>query len=253
MSPLFLDISSAGQYLVNSCDARLRIDFSPASLLINTSDDEKYSYKIQSIKLWVKKITPNNNALLSMNRSLLTNNSNLEYVFQRPIIQTYVFPSNQDIISLDNIFSGLLPNKLHLCILPQSSANGAYKENGAYFTHGNISSLQLEVNGHTVSSFQCDFKNDQIARLFHHNIIDLQSNDNLLTLKNFAKGRTIYSWNLTPAETGDTLPVDRSGNLRLSLRTCKPNTENLILYVIGLTTALIEIDAGRRVKCSYLM
>ena len=45
MTPLLLDISSTGQYLVNSCDLRLRLDFAPASLLINSPDKPEYDYK----------------------------------------------------------------------------------------------------------------------------------------------------------------------------------------------------------------
>ena len=253
MTPLLLDISSSGQYLINSCDARLRLDFSPAALLINTSDAEEYDYKIQSIKLWVKKIIPNNNALMSLNKSLTSENSCLEYVFQRPIMQTFVYPANQQVICLDNIFNSIIPNKVFLFFLTQSSANGSYHNNGAHFTHANISSLRLEANGQTISAFHADFEQEQFANLFHHTLSNVQCSDNLLTLKNFKKGRTIFCWNLASHETGDTLPIETTGNLRLSIQSKKINTENLIIYVLGLTTAVIQIDAGRRVKTSYLM
>ena len=253
MSPLLLDIASTGQYLINSCDLRLRLDFSPASLLINSPDNIAYDYKIQSVKLWVKKIVPNSNALMSLNKSLLTNNGCLEYIFQRPVMQTYVYPANQQVLCLDNLYNGIIPSQIYLFFLRQSSANGSYKDNGAYFTNGNISSLRLEVNGCATSCFTTDFESDQFAQVFHHTLANIQSNDHLLSLKNFKKGRTIYCWNLTASDTGETLPIEATGNLRLNIQSKKPNTENLIVYVLGLSTAIIEIDSGRRVKTSYLM
>ena len=80
--------------------------------------------------------------------------------------------------------------------------------------------------------------------------------DNLskyIPLKNFQKGRTIFSWNLSSSDSTETLPIEHTGNLRLSIQSKNTNTENLIVYVLGLTTALVEIDSGRRVKTSYLM
>ena len=49
------------------------------------------------------------------------------------------------------------------------------------------------------------------------------------------------------------LQVERSGNVRISVQTVKPLAENMIVYVIGLTNGLIEIDGSRRVKASYLL
>ena len=253
VTPLLLDVSSSGQYLLNSCDARLRLDLSPASLLINSHDSEKYGYKIEALKLWTKKIVPNSNALMSLNKSLLRSNRSIEYLFQRPIVKTYVFPAGQNMLSMDNIFNGIIPNRVHFCMLRQASANGSQINNGAYLTHGSLSSIRLEVNGNIISSFQTDFKNEEIAHLFHHNILNNDCEDNLITYNNFIDGRTIYTWQLAAKECEGTLPIEKMGNLRMTLQTAGTNLENLVIFIFGLTSALLEIDAGRRVRTSYLM
>ena len=59
MTPLKLNISSSGFYLMNGTDIRIRLDLSPAKLIINASDDTKnYTYSVENVKLWVQKSHP---------------------------------------------------------------------------------------------------------------------------------------------------------------------------------------------------
>ena len=74
-------------FLMNGVDIRLKFDFCPTNILINAADESGYKYMIQTAKLWTKKIAPNPDALLSLNRSLINTNSDIEYVFGRPIIK----------------------------------------------------------------------------------------------------------------------------------------------------------------------
>ena len=86
MTPLKFNISSADFYLLNGVDIRLRFDLAPAKLIINSYDDNDYSYVVHSVKLWTQKIIPDPAALLSLNKSLL-NNQTIEYIHDRPIIK----------------------------------------------------------------------------------------------------------------------------------------------------------------------
>ena len=76
---------------------------------------------------------------------------------------------------------------------------------------------------------------------------------NLLSQKTFKDGRTIFVWDLRPSDSSDTIPLERSGNLRLNIQTSTVNTENYIVYVVGVTNGLITVDSNKRVKTSYLM
>ena len=155
-------------------------------------------------------------------------------------------------LSLDNIFNGIIPHKLYLFFIRQSAVNGSYKDNAAFLTHCNISSLQLQVNGNIVTSLNTSFPNE-IANVFHHTLLNNKNEKNLLDLKNFKEGRTIFTWDLRTSESSDVLALERSGNIRLNIQSSVANTENMIAYVVGLTTGLIEIDGAKRVRTSYLM
>ena len=252
MIPLNFDLSTSNFYLLNGVDIRLRFDLASPQLLINSFDGVDYNYTIQTVKLWTQKIVPNPDALFSLNKNLLTNNSTIEYIFERPIIKNFVFPSGYSMLSLDNVFNGITPHKLYLFFIRQSSVNGTYKDNAAFLTHCNVSSLQLHVNGNNISQLNGDFP-DHIANIFHHTLINLGSEKNLLTLSNFKQGRTIFTWDLRSSNSDDVLPIERSGNVRLTIQTKEPNKENVIAIVVGMTTGLIEIDATKRVKTSYLL
>ena len=252
MTPLHFDMSSSGFYLLNGVDVRLRFDLAPASVLLNSYDDAHYRYSLQSAKIWVRKVVPHNEALISLNSRLSSLHSSVEYVVDRPIIKNFVFPMGQSILSLDNIFNGIVPHIIYVFFMKQRNSNGDLKRNSAYFTHCNMSAIRMELNGNTVTSLTSNFP-DQIASVFHHTIFNIKEKDGLISLQNFKKGRTIYAWDLSSSDCCDDLKIEKTGNVRMSVQLSTPNTENVIAYVVGVTTRLVEIDSNRRVKTSYLM
>ena len=252
VTPLHLDISTSDFHLLNSVEMRLRFDLCPPSVLINSAEAENFKYTLQNVKIWVQKVISQDEALLSLNQSLLSSNNTIEYIVDRPIIKNFVFPAGQSILSIDNIFNSLIPHTLYVFAIKQRSINGAYNQNAAYFTHCNMSSIRMELNGNTISSLTCNFPN-QIANVFHNSLFHIKNDDNLLTLQNFKQGRTIYIWDLTSSDCSDDLKIEKSGNLRLSIQLAKPNKENIIIYVVGITSGVVEVDASRRIKTSYLM
>ena len=74
-----------------------------------------------------------------------------------------------------------------------------------------------------------------------------------MKFQSYKNGRLIYSCNIRTSNCNDVLNVEKSGNVRIHFQTDKPMTENYFVFVIGITTELIEIDGARRVKTSYLM
>ena len=251
LTPITLDISSSGFYLMNGVEMRLRFDLAPASVVINSHEDE-YKYTLQTAKIWVQKIIPHEEALISLNKNMMNSNSLVEYIVDRPIIKTFVFPAGQSSLTADNVYNSTIPHLIHVFAIKQKSLNGAFNHNAAYLSHCNMSSIRLELNGNMISSMNMNFP-DQIANAFHSSIFHLKHNESLLTLQNFKNGRTIHTWDLSPSDCNDDLNIERSGNLRLSIQLSNALSENMIIFIVGITSGLIEIDSARRVKTSYLM
>ena len=74
-------------------------------------------------------------------------------------------------------------------------------------------------------------------------VYQLKDDENLLTLQSFKNGRTIYSWHLRTSDRRDVLNVEKSGNVRINFQMDTAVTENYFVFVIGITTGLIEIDS----------
>ena len=248
---LNLDMSSCQTFLMDGVDVRIRLDLCSPALLINSYDAEKYIYKIDITKLWGDKIIPFPSALTSLNKSLIAGRS-IEYLFSRPLIRSYVYPTNYNSLTLDNIFTGTIPQAVYVFFMKQSNATGSYCSNGSYFDHANVENLSLEVNGNNMSILTGQFP-DHVALMYQNMIASIKTEGHQIPLQYFKKGRTVHAFDLRSSEATDTIPLEKSGNVRLSIQSSKPNTENIIIYIIGVTTALVSIDHTRAVKTSYLM
>jgi len=246
VAPINLDIATSNFYLLPSVDIRIRFDLAPASMVINSHDNENYKYSLTSVKLWGYKVVPIPGALLSLTKHLSLNNSSIEYLYEKPIVKTYILPSGHSSIVLDNIFNGVIPNQLYTCIIAQTAANGSYSRNACYFTDCNMSNITLDINGNTVSKLECEFPS-KVAQLFYHSITNISNPQNLLTLENFKSGRTILAWNLNPTDADDVINLERTGNLRMNLQFSKSARENFVIYVMGTISGIFEIDANKRV------
>jgi len=250
--PLMLDISTSNFYLLNNVGMRLRFDLAPSSVILNTYGNEEYKYKLDMVKMWCSKIKPVPGALLSLQKHLTNANATIEYLYDKPVVKSFIFPTGHNTLMLDNVFSGMVPNEIFMCIISQTANNGSYTRNASYFSHCNLSNVTLDINGNTVSKLTCTFPS-QIAQIFHNTISNLANTRNLLTIDNFKRGRTIMAWNLSPTTAQDVLNLERTGNVRISLNCAKPPTENHIVFVVGMMSGLFEIDSNRRVTCNNKM
>ena len=79
--------------------------------------------------------------------------------------------------------------------MDQENAKGAYSKNSAYFTHANVNNIRVEVNGHTIFALTGSYP-EHIARMIQSTLDSVQSENNLLTVDSFRKGRTIHAFDL---------------------------------------------------------
>ena len=137
----------------------------------------------------------------------------------------------------------------YFSFLKQPAINGEYNVNREHFSKYILSSLCMEINGNTFASISSSFPNN-VTNLFYHTLSNLRYDKNVLTHQSFKIGRTRYSWDLRTKDCncGDQANVENPVMLELIFRTDTPVTENYFVFVIGITTASIEIDGARRVK-----
>ena len=78
--------------------------------------------------------------------------------------------------------------------------------------------------------------------------IGIESN-NMITNDSFAEGRAVFSFNFVNEVTEDSLPIERSANLRLSLTLDSNLTSPHVVILLADTKGIVSIDNQHVVTC----
>ena len=154
--------------------------------------------------------------MLALNQAMDT--KPLEYVFNKRLFKTFVMGSGESGIMIDQPFGNSIPEKLTMLLVDMKSMSGDPTLNPLCFRHCNLANTHLTINGTTIYNVNTDFDDDDYAHMFYEcqKSIGIES-DNMITHDSFAEGRAVFSFNFINEVTEDSLPVERSANLRLSL------------------------------------
>ncbi|XP_042855398.1 uncharacterized protein LOC122242213 [Penaeus japonicus] len=246
--PLLLDLASLDAYLLDGTDVRIRLEMANKAWVMNTHlDGQNYKIKIDSVRLLIDRVIPHASAIASMNNSLLT--APMQYTYNRTLYKTYILGSNQTNLLVELPFSQIIPQNLYMAIVDMNSMNGAYDRNGLYFQHADLSNTHITINGSTVYNIHSDFPN-HTSSLYYATLETLGlENDHTLAYDGFVKGRTICAFNFIPEDIENGIPLEKSGNMRISLTFKEGVNANRVIIFFANTTGVIEIDAHRHVRC----
>ena len=250
--PINLDLGDVSSYLLDKIDLRLRFELVPPSILIKTTDAAAYTYRVETCKLWVERLTPVPSAMIALNKVMTQNMQTVEYLFNRQLLKTMIMPQQQTSLTIDNIFQGIIPHKLIIFVMDQKALNGDYKKNSSYFIDNNINSIKVEVNGTNLSNISCKFP-DNIAQVFYETMRNIGIDHNtLLNYDNFTKGKAIFCFDTRSSDAAEVVYIEKTGLLRISLVCDAPTNDNRVVFVVGHTTGLLETNIDRRIFTNYL-
>lgn len=248
-APLFLDLSTIDQYLADNVNVRIRLELSNREFILNTDQDGKlFKVQVDLARVWLDRVTPYRSALEAFNNSL--RGRNIEYTFTRSLYKSYVLASNQTSLLAENLWGNIIPSKLFMVIIDLDSFSGKYSRNGLYFSHADLSETHITLNGNTVYHIATDFPYNY-SRLYYTTLQALGlDSQHTLTYDAFANGRTVCAFNFVAEEAENSIAVERSGNLRVSLNFKKPVNKNRLVLFLAETLGVIEIDEQRLVRVS---
>ena len=240
--PLLLDIASLDMYLLDNVDVRIRLELANQSWYMASIGSVPITTHIQKATLWVDKVIPHFNAMKALSEAI--QKQPVEYIFDKTLLKTYVVGSQENNIILEQPFNNVIPEKLTMCFIDNTSFNGSYTRNPLYFPNLDVSQIKVSMNGNNVYTL----KND--TRGYYET---LRSNglqeDNMITYPSFYKGRCIYTFNFLTEEAKDTIPVEMSAHLRISVDFNTPPSTPHILLLIGDSMGILSIDAHRHIQC----
>lgn len=246
--PLLLDIASLDMYLLDNVDVRIRLETaSNAWLIKSNSNPSGITLNINKAKLWVDRVTPHYNALTALNHSLTM--KPLEYIFQKQLHKTYVVGTGESSIMIDQPFAMCIPEKLNMVILDMASFSGLSTQNGLYFNHCNLTNIHITVNGATAYNISPAFPNNYTQCYYETQKSVGIDKDNMLSFSAYKSGRSLFSFNFINEPVEETLPIEVSANLRLSLRFAASLTSPHVIILVAETTGLLSVDNQRNVTC----
>ena len=121
--PLLLDLSSIDMYLLDGVDVRIRLEIANQDWIVKSSTLlPGNGLNIAKAKLWMDRVTPHHNAILTLNQAMAT--KPLEYIFDKTLFKTFVIGSGEPIIMIDQPFGNCIPGTLTMAIVDMSSMSG---------------------------------------------------------------------------------------------------------------------------------
>jgi len=100
--------------------------------------------------LYVHKVNPAPNILLAHARTL--SSASAKYPYRKTEIKTHTLVQGVSGGVMDNIFSGSVPSRVTIALTRHDAFNGTYAQDPYFFTHFNLTSLALSVDGEIVNS-----------------------------------------------------------------------------------------------------
>ena len=232
--PLLLDVSTIDMYLLDGVDVRIRLELANQDWIIKApKQNPQFGINISKAKLWVDKITPHHNTMIALNHAM--NTKPIGYMFNKTLFKTFVIGNNK---------------KLTMLLVDMKSMAGNSTLNPLYFRHCNLANTHITINGSTIYNINTDFNNENYAHMFYESqkSIGIKSN-NMITVDSFSKGRGVFCFNFVNEVTEDSLPIERSANLRLSLTLDNNLTSPHVVISLADTKEIISIDNQRIVTC----
>ena len=247
--PLLLDISTIDMYLLDSVDVRIRLELANQDWIIKSpKQNPHFGINISKAKLWVDRVTPHHNAMIALNHAM--NTKPIEYIFNKTLFKTFVIGNGESGIMIDQPFGNCIPEKLTMLLVDMKSMAGDSTLNPLYFRHCNLANTHITINGSTIYNINTDFNNENYAHMFYESqkSIGIESN-NMITADSFSEGRGVFCFNFVNEVTEDSLPIERSANLRLSLTLDNNLTSPHVVILLADTKGIISIDNQRVVTC----
>ena len=248
--PLMLDVSSLEQFLLDNIPVRIRLELASNNWAINTHQvTADYKLQIDDAKLWIDRIIPNTNALLSLNSSLGKGNKSVDYMFSRTLYKTYVVSANQTSHIIDLPWNQIIPDKLYLCMTDLASFSGNFNRNPLYFQHADVTNIQVQINGVPLYNISAKFPH-QTAQAYYETCSALGLGyDHLLTFEGFKNGGTLFVFDFSNEQLDDIIPLEKSGNLRISLTFSSGVAHNRLILLFGESMGILNIYEDRTVMC----
>lgn len=256
---LFFDLSEQSRFILNDTEMTITLTRAKDEFCI-LAPDAKLSSNPVSAKLKIldasyvirrhilyPSITLSHNKLLEMGNPV-------KYPMIENKINFFTIPKANQSFQEDNIFNGLLPSRVILGLVSNSSFVGDFLKNPFNFLHEKINSVTLMVNSMPIPCrpLNVDFvgKQSKLAYYLLNKCVS-KINDNkglMFDYNNYLNGFTFFGFDINPIDLTDSrLHLEKSGSVKIELKFTSSLSEACTLIIYSEHQKVLELDKTRRI------
>jgi hypothetical protein len=254
-----LDLFHQSLAIPGNCSLKLRLVPNPDALLLMNAVPAgqgavqvAFKLKITEARLMIRTEEVSDSMLVAHEQ--LLQKMNMRIPLRRVTMKTISIPANTSAVMHDNVYTGLIPERIVLAFVPDASMTGSYLTNPYDFAPNGVNHLALYVNGECVPHrpFQPDFANHQyltsylsifegMGMLFSDKSVNISRDE-------FGTGYALWVFDLTADKAcGACISPPQTGSVRLEIKFAAGNAATINVICYAEFESMIEIDKYRNV------
>ena len=253
---LHIDVAQQPKAILNGVQLSVKLFQHDDSFRLFSGTGD-YKVEIVDAVLKVCHIKVNPHIILAHNNQL--KKTPAIYPFWRSDIKTYAISAGNLTYAQDDLFQGLVPNKMIVAFTSSAAYTGDITKNPFNFHHFNLNYLELSVDGrsvpgvpfqpiftpHTDDGYSSSGYVHEYLSLFKNNYP--QKTGNWILRSDFPKGYALFVFDIKPGTSEELFSSVRRGRTRLSVRFGSGLSEPAIAIVYALFPDEFRIDQSRNV------
>jgi len=256
--PLYLDFFRQSRFLMSKVDMRVHLLPNDPKFVLN-SYGAKTEFKIvfESVRLYVRRMTVNPSVINGHEMGLKKYDA--LYDVNHTEIHSFTIPRAQKSFVKDSLFPIQSPKMIIVGLIANDAYNGNISKNPLNFEHFGLNQIGLYRDTDCIpgTPFCPDFANGHYSRSYQNTMETFKywntDDTNGLTYDEFAKGYTLYAFDLTANnEAGASYrPGTATKGLKLEFFFEKDLTKTVNVLIYAVFDSTIRINRLRDVSASY--
>lgn len=247
---LHLDLFHQDKDIPPNCSMKIRLIPQTHAFFVKklANVDQNLQIRIRSARLFMRQKEVSPSLLLAHESMLQKQNMRLSYTKIR--MKQLAIPVGVTNIEFDNLYSGVLPDRLLFAMIADNRFAGAHTLNPFLFQNFGLNFIALKVNGEQIPriAYQPNFEREDYIReylgLLEALGLDIGNKAIDLTAQEWAESFPIFIFRFSP----NGLPsLPRTGSARLSIRFQAATTANISGILYAEFPEILEIDRYRNI------